>query len=74
LIARAYAERQDRLIEDDMNNIITSAPLLEELVTSLAFGEEVTTQAIGEEQPTAVSGENPDPTETSLEGGPFGAF
>ena len=57
-----------------MNNLITTAPLLEELVTSLGLGEEVTTQALGEEQPTAVSGENPSPTETSAEGGPFGAY
>jgi hypothetical protein len=57
-----------------MNNIITTAPLFEELVTSLGLGEEVTTEAVGEEQPTAVSGENPSPTETSAEGGPFGAY
>jgi hypothetical protein len=75
LNARAYGDHSESVQqEDDMDNIITTAPLFEELVTSLAFAEEVTTQAVGEEQPTAVSGENPSPTETSQEGGPFGAY
>ena len=56
---------------------VTTLPVSEETVTTLALGEEVTTEALGEEHPTTTDAEGPAdfaPSEMTKRGGPFGAY